>query len=629
MSLSQLFARLRDAIDWRVRRLIGDRAIYMPLKYSAMLWRSLLLRPAFIGIVGSAGKTTAKELLFAVLSRSGKGVASAGSLNNFVALAYTLWRVRPWHKFCIAELSENQPGVMREQLALLRPSIGIVTVVRDDHMAAFASRDALAAEMAKLVASLPATGTAILNADDEQVLAMATLCAAKVVTFGLSPTADLRAEDISSVWPDRLQLTLVHGAERVKLVTKLCGTHWIPSVLGAIGGGLATGMTLEECAAGIAMVAPFEGRMQPVTTSDGVTFIRDDFKAPLWTLDACFDFMKAAKAKRKIIVIGELQEVGSRKGEKYAKAAQRAQEVTDITIFVGAWASNALKARKPGREGALHVFNHVWDAATFVNRTTRAGDLVLLKGANKQDHLLRIILARDGGVACWREDCQRPIFCNGCPDRMKLSGQLPVLLDMATAAQASHPGFVTLGPEEHVIVGLGNPEAKYSNTPHNIGYETLDHLATSLALEWDAATPMALVARGSWNGHRICLVKVQTAMNLTGEGLKQLAESMSFNPTQCILVYDDLDLPLGTVRTRMSGSAGGHRGVASILEAFQSDGFRRVKVGFAMPGQAVNRGELVLRRFDAQQRGAVDAALELAQAALHTMLKNTEIASKR
>ena len=96
----------------------------------------------------------------------------------------------------------------------------------------------------------------------------------------------------------------------------MCGTHWIPSVLGAIGGGLAAGMTLDECAKGIASVAPFDGRMQPVDTPEGVTFIRDDYKAPLWTVDACFEFMKVARAQRKIIVIGELQDIASQKGAK-------------------------------------------------------------------------------------------------------------------------------------------------------------------------------------------------------------------------------------------------------------------------------------------------------------------------
>ena len=213
---------------------------------------------------------------------------------------------------------------------------------------------------------------------------------------------------------------------------------------------------------------------------------------------------------------------------------------------------------------------------------------------------------------------------------MKPSG-MPLVHQLSTMASLDAVPLsdrITLEPDEQVIVGLGNPEIKYANTPHNIGYEVLDHLAASLGLTW-GANPQVLLARGVLQGRRICLMKVQTAMNLTGGQLKQLSESMPFNPAQCVLVYDDLDLPLGTVRTRLSGSAGGHRGVASILEAFQSDAFRRVKVGFALPGQDMNRGELVLRQFDAEQRGAVDAALELAQAALHTLLKNTEIVRKR
>ena len=169
---------------------------------------------------------------------------------------------------------------------------------------------------------------------------------------------------------------------------------WVPSVLGAIGGGLATGMTLAECAAGIANVAPFDGRMQVVSAADGVTFIRDDFKAPLWTMDACFKFMQEARARRKIIVIGMLSDVGPEKAAKYAKAAILAQGIADVTIFVGPWASSVLKTRQPGREDALRAFGHVRDAAEYVNSITRQGDLVLLKGGNKHDHLLRIILAR-------------------------------------------------------------------------------------------------------------------------------------------------------------------------------------------------------------------------------------------
>ncbi len=333
-----------EAFAWRIRRVLGDQCIDHALVKAAGLWRPLLKRAIFIGITGSAGKTTTKELLLGVLSHKARGIANRASLNALPEVAKTILRLRPSHSFCVAELSEDRPGVMDGKLALLQPSIAVVTVVEDDHLAAFDSRDALFQEMAKLVRALPAGGTAVLNADDERVSAMAAHCSAKVITFGISPNAELRAENISSVWPDRLQLTLVHGQERVRLATQLCGTHWIPSVLGAVGGGLATGMTLEECAEGIATVAPFEGRMQPVTTPDDVTFIRDDFKAPLWTLDACFEFMKAAKARRKIVLIGEVSDIRPTKALKYARLATRALEIGSCYLC---WALGFQRSQGP------------------------------------------------------------------------------------------------------------------------------------------------------------------------------------------------------------------------------------------------------------------------------------------
>ena len=154
------------------------------------------------------------------------------------------------------------------------------------------------------------------------------------------------------------------------------------------------------------------------------------------------------------------------------------------------------------REDALRAFSHVRDAAEYINSITREGDLVLLKGANRKDHLQRIILARNGNVACWRDDCNRVSFCNECPDLNKPSGA-PLLLQHQTTqsvnAQSSAIGPQIFEPDEQVIVGLGNPEATYASTPHNIGYEVVDQLAASLKLTWDT-TPEAWVARGSSNG---------------------------------------------------------------------------------------------------------------------------------
>ena len=616
MTPFDFLARLTAALLWRVRRLTGDDLVDRAIVRIAPHWRRFLKKPIFIGVTGSVGKTTTKELLLGMLGRSGRGVGTVGSLNNLDATAQAMMRLRPSDAFFAAELSEDKPGVMDRQVALLQPDVGIVTIVGFDHWSAFESREAIAAEMGKLIAALPATGTAVLNADDELVVAMAANCAGKVITYGTSAAAELRAEDIRAAWPDRLEFTLVRSAERIKVQTQLCGTHWMPSVLGAIGGGLATGRSLEACAAGIASVAPFVGRMQPVTSADGVTFIRDDYKAPLWTADTCFEFIAAARARRKILVIGSLSDCGAGAPEKYIKVAKRAQEIADLTIFVGPWASQVLKARKPGAEDALRVFRNVRDAAEYLNSITCEGDLVVLKGTNKQDHLLRFILARNEDVACWRDDCERMAFCNECSDRNKPSG-LPALLASAplagTKPRGTPSGRRLVEPDEQLIIGLGNPESRFAGTPHNVGYEVVDKLAASSGLSWDE-TPEAWIARGSYQECRVCLVKIKMPMNLIGGVLKRLADNMSFEPDQCILVYDDLDMPLGSVRTRLSGGAGGHRGTTSILEAFQTDTFRRVKIGVDQEGAKLNRVDYVLTPFAAASRDAIMQAISTAEA---------------
>ena len=614
-SLGATVIHARDALAWRVRNLLGDRLVDRivdtAIEGFAQRWRPLINKPVYIGVTGSAGKTTTKELVLGMLSRKGRGVGNYSSFSTMLGITRALLRLRPGHDFFVTELAGHAPNEMDRPLALVRPSIGIVTVIGDDHSSAAYPRAAIAREKSKLIAALPASGTAVLNADDELVVAMAAQCAGKVITFGLSARADLRAEDIRCVWPERLQMTLVHREQRVALRTQLCGTHWIPSVLGAIGAGLAMGMSLEECAAGIASVAPFDARMQPVTTPEGVTFIRDDYKAPLWTVGPSLEFMKAARAERKIVVIGTLSDYGTSIEKKYLRTARRVQEVADITIFVGPWATHVLAARKPGAEQALRAFNHVREAAEYVNSITRAGDLVLLKGTNKQDHLVRIILARNGGVACWQDDCQRYTLCNECPYLNRPSGPPP------SNAEAVRSGAVLpiLEADEQVIVGLGNPEAMYAGTPHNIGYAVVERIAAAQGLPWNTVDG-ARIARGAWDGQRVCLIKVQTAMNATGSGLKRLAQRLAFGPERCILVYDDLELPLGSVRTRPRGGAGGHRGVASILVAFQTDAFRRVKVGVEKPDIAIDRTAFVLTPFAAADRSAIEEALGTAEARL-------------
>ena len=289
--------------------------------------------------------------------------------------------------------------------------------------------------------------------------------------------------------------------------------------------------------------------------------------------------------------------------------ARRALEAADHVVFVGAWASRALRAARGEAQDRLRAFSTVRQASDYLNAMLRPGDLVLLKGTNRKDHLLRIILARSGQVQCWRDDCGRQRFCDSC-ERLSVRSPEP-----APYVAGSPPAMeVAADPKPaggQVVIGLGNPGARYAGTPHNIGHEVLDRLAVALDVQW-VEQPQAVVARGRWQGCDLCLVKLQIGVNASGGAVRALAESLGFTPSDCILVHDDLDLPLGSVRARLRGSAGGHRGVASVLDAFQSDAVRRVKIGIGRPDAAGSAADYVLRPFADTDRPLVEQACSIA-----------------
>jgi len=444
---------------------------------------------------------------------------------------------------------------------------------------------------------------------------MAARTRARVLTYGLSSEADVHACDVSGRWPDRLRMRVRYGAEEVDVQTQLCGTHWTHCALAALATGIAMGIPLRRCAEGLEAAPAFLARMEPVVHADGVTFIRDDWKAPLWTTEASFAFMREAHAARKVVVVGTLSDYGGDASAQYARVARRALEAADHVVFVGDWASRALRAARGADAGRLRAFTHVRDAAEHLNAMLQPGDLVLLKGTNRKDHLLRILLARERAIACWRDDCGKQTFCDRCASREVPSGP---------SAGSARPAVVAPPAASdaalQAVVGIGNPGERFVDTPHNVGHAVLDRLIAMLDLSW-RALDRAFVARTHWKGQEVLLIKLQVGVNTSGGALQDLAEQFGFDPRQSIVVHDDLDLPLGTVRARMRGSAGGHRGVASILDACQSDTVRRVKVGVGRPEGGQRAVEYVLRPFAQADRPGVERACETAAQRVLSLLQ--------
>jgi PTH1 family peptidyl-tRNA hydrolase len=172
----------------------------------------------------------------------------------------------------------------------------------------------------------------------------------------------------------------------------------------------------------------------------------------------------------------------------------------------------------------------------------------------------------------------------------------------------------------HVVVGLGNPGPEYRDTRHNIGQRVVDALASQLKKAFRPEAG-AHVARATWRGDTLYLVKPQSFMNVSGAAVRRVLQTVGASADELVLVYDDIDMELGKVRTRLKGSAGGHNGVKSVIEAVGTDAIRRVKIGIGRPVHKAQVPDHVLAAFDPEEDDVVAAAVATAAERVLALLR--------
>ncbi len=382
-----------------------------------------------IGVTGSCGKTTTVRLIGGILDQEFRGRWSAGDMTSHMGPTVSeILRLRPWHSFYVQELSGHVPVAMARGIRYVRPTIGVVTVVGSDHYKVYRGPDGVAESKGQLIAALPATGTAVLNADDVRVAAMAERTDASIMTFGLAETADVRGTDVKSNWPERLSLTITHRGESRRLQTRLVGTHWTTSILAATAAALAAGATLDACMAGLARTEPTVGRMCPVTLPNGAVVIDDSVKSAYWTMATAIEVMATAQASRKVLVFGTISDYPGAGSPKYRALARDALAVADEVVFVGRNSNNVRKLVEGEGKGRLFMLGSTSDLDRHLRERVRVGDLILMK-ATLTDHLERAMLSHTMDIACWREGCDRWIRCEECDLRL-----VPESNDKAAAA---------------------------------------------------------------------------------------------------------------------------------------------------------------------------------------------------
>ena len=333
-----------------------------------------------IAVTGSAGKTTTKEAIAHVLSSQFQVMKSEGNFNNHFGLPLMLLKLEPEYDLAVIEMGMSHAGEIRALAKIAQPEIGVVTNVAAVHLEFFDSLAGIARAKYELVESLPASGTAVLNADDEYVSQFGRDFKGKVLLYGTHENSYVRAEKIQSKGAEGTEFDVVVGNAREHAVLPLVGEHNVLNALAAIAVGLESGLKLSQAVAALATLAPAEKRGQ-VLHMGNITVINDCYNSNPKALEAMVDALTAMPATRRIVIAGEMLELGPLGEQMHRSAGQRiAEKKIDLLVGVRGLAESMVDAAR--QAGVPSEFlTSPEQAGEWLARETRDGDVVLLKAS--------------------------------------------------------------------------------------------------------------------------------------------------------------------------------------------------------------------------------------------------------
>ena len=411
--------RLQDLLSLRtplgrfmLARRVFHRAWPLMSRAATIYRRTLARNTCVVAVVGSFGKSTTMRAVHAAL-----GIARPCSLENVsTSVPRVVLRLVPGQRHAVLEVGINAPGQMTVHARMLRPNITVVTSIGSDHNRSLKTLAVTRAEKAEMVRVLPASGLAVLNGDDPNVCWMRSQTRARVVTFGLSETNDVRGSDISLDWPHGTRFTVHVADESRRLRIRLIGKPHVYTILAAVAVARSQGLSLDQIAPALAALPPTPGRLEPIRLASGAFVLRDDYKSSLETIDAALDVLNEIPGRR-IVVIGEVAEPVGSQGPIYRRIGERIGKSASYAIFIGGKTGNTLMAgaRQAGlAHGNVIRARDVHQAVQLLKDNLRAGDTVLIKGRDTQ-RFDRITLALTGrSVRCELRFCNIYPRCMQC-----------------------------------------------------------------------------------------------------------------------------------------------------------------------------------------------------------------------
>jgi UDP-N-acetylmuramoyl-tripeptide--D-alanyl-D-alanine ligase len=336
-------------------------------------------RVKVVGVTGSVGKTTTKELTAAVLATRYAVLKSEGNMNSEIGMPLVLLELTQRHRRAVLEMGMWAPGEIEFLVEMAQPEIGVVTNVGPSHMERMGTLDAIEKEKGDLVALLPEDGVAVLNADDPRVKRMAERTQAHVVTYGLSNDADVRAEDVEGHGLSGVSFTLAYGGDRTKVYSRLPGRAMVSNALAAAAVGLVDGLSIEEVAEALT-AAQIPSRLREYAGVGGSVLLDDSYNASPASMIAALEVLGELPG-RKIAVLGDMRELGAAEAEGHREVGRRAAELADVIYAVGdlgRWIG--AEARHAGHADVRIVLDKAEIAPSLLPQLG-PGDVVLIKAS--------------------------------------------------------------------------------------------------------------------------------------------------------------------------------------------------------------------------------------------------------
>jgi UDP-N-acetylmuramoyl-tripeptide--D-alanyl-D-alanine ligase len=353
------------------------------LQTIAAYWRRKLdLR--VVGVTGSVGKSTTKELIAEVLGQRYRTLKNPGNLNNEIGLPLTLLRLGSGYQRAVLEMGFYVPGEISQLCQIALPQVGVITNIGTVHAERAGSQEAIARGKAELVQALPPApeGVAVLNYDDPFVQPMAAQTRARVFYYGLNPAAELWADEVESMGLEGIRFRMHYHKEIINMRVPLIGRHSVHTALRAAAVGLSEGLTWSEIASGF-RTGQSQLRMVAVRTENGALILDDSYNASPESSLASLNLLHEMQGRR-IAVLGDMLELGPYERAGHEKVGIRAAEVADILVAVGELSKIIVRA---ARQAGLSSNKIIWvpetmQAVDVLKSLLKEGDVVLVKGSH-------------------------------------------------------------------------------------------------------------------------------------------------------------------------------------------------------------------------------------------------------